>query len=261
MNIDFIDKGKSFDWGKTSEDYAKYRDIYPKEFYDYILNLGLCKDGQNVLDIGTGTGVLPRNMYKYGAQWLGTDISENQIKYAQKLSQENGMDIKYLVSSAEELDFPAGSFDIVTACQCFGYFDKKVILPKIHKFLVDVGHFAVLFMAWLPYESEIAMTSENIVLKYNPDWNGGRMKRYDLPEPEWSKEYFTLANAITFDIPLTFTRETWHGRIKSCRGIGASNLSPDQIAAWEKEHLEYMNTLPESFEILHYVSMLDFKKK
>lgn len=28
-----IDHGKAFDWGKTSEDYAKYRDIYPKEFY------------------------------------------------------------------------------------------------------------------------------------------------------------------------------------------------------------------------------------
>ena len=28
-----IDSGKAFDWGKTSVDYAKYRDIYPQEFY------------------------------------------------------------------------------------------------------------------------------------------------------------------------------------------------------------------------------------
>lgn len=27
-----IDGGKEFDWGKASLDYAKYRDIYPKEF-------------------------------------------------------------------------------------------------------------------------------------------------------------------------------------------------------------------------------------
>ena len=27
-----IDNGKSFDWGRTSSDYAKYRDIYPEEF-------------------------------------------------------------------------------------------------------------------------------------------------------------------------------------------------------------------------------------
>jgi len=38
MIIQEIDKGKPFDWGKTSDDYAKYRDIYPQEFYEYILN-------------------------------------------------------------------------------------------------------------------------------------------------------------------------------------------------------------------------------
>ena len=84
ISISYIDDGKNFDWGKTSEDYAKYRDIYPDEFYQYILKLGLCKDGQRVLDIGTGTGVLPRNMYGYGAKWTGTDIAENQIEQAKK---------------------------------------------------------------------------------------------------------------------------------------------------------------------------------
>ena len=78
--------GKAFDWGRTSEDYAKYRDIYPEEFYQYILKLGLCKNGQRVLDIGTGTGVLPRNMYKYGAEWTGIDISENQIEQARRMA-------------------------------------------------------------------------------------------------------------------------------------------------------------------------------
>lgn len=39
MIIQDIDKGRPFDWGKTSDDYAKYRDIYPQEFYEYILQL------------------------------------------------------------------------------------------------------------------------------------------------------------------------------------------------------------------------------
>ena len=52
-----IDGGKGFDWGRVSSEYAKYRDIYPKIFFRKILDLGLCKDGQKILDLGTGTGV------------------------------------------------------------------------------------------------------------------------------------------------------------------------------------------------------------
>ena len=35
-----IDCGKEFYWGLTSENYAKYRDIYPAEFYKSIVGLG-----------------------------------------------------------------------------------------------------------------------------------------------------------------------------------------------------------------------------
>lgn len=41
-----IDNGKAFDWGRVSAEYVKYRDIYPKEFYDKIISLGLCTKGQ-----------------------------------------------------------------------------------------------------------------------------------------------------------------------------------------------------------------------
>ena len=67
--------GKSFDWGRTSKDFVRYRDIYPQEFYDKIVKHGLCIKGQKVPDLGTGTGVLSGNMYHYGAEWTGTDIS------------------------------------------------------------------------------------------------------------------------------------------------------------------------------------------
>lgn len=256
-----IDHGKGFDWGLASADYAKYRDIYPEEFYRRITGLGCCVRGQKVLDLGTGTGVLPRNMSKYGAEFVGTDISENQIRYAKLLSRQAGLSIDYLCAAAEDLDFPEESFDVVTACQCFMYFDKGALLPKIHRFLKEDGHFLILFMAWLPDESEIAKRSEELVLKYNPEWTGGGMKRYELKTPGWSEEWFTAAHAVTYDIPVVFTRESWHGRIKACRGIGASSLSQEEIAAWEKEHLAYLETVPEKFSIPHYVTMLDLKKK
>ena len=116
-------------------------------------------------------------------------------------------------------------------------------------------------MAWLPEESEIAKASEELVLKYNPSWTGGHMTRYELQEPPWCGNMFQASNMLAYDLPVHFTRESWHGRIKACRGIGASSLSPDEIAAWEQEHWAYMQTLPEDFDILHYVTILDLEKK
>ena len=74
-----VDHGKKFDFGKTSEKYAKYRDIYPEQLFERLHEIGIGVSGSNWLDLGTGTGVIPRGMAKYGASIIATDISENQI--------------------------------------------------------------------------------------------------------------------------------------------------------------------------------------
>ena len=132
INNDKIDNGKGFDWGKTSSDYAKYRDIYPEEFYQKILSLGICKNGQNILDIGTGTGVIPRNMYRFGAKFTGTDIAENQIEQAKILAKNSDMDIDFLSSL---LLFHLSILDILHLLQnhCF-YLITSTILA-LAKFL------------------------------------------------------------------------------------------------------------------------------
>ena len=157
-----IDNGKPFDWGKTSLDYAKFRDIYPKEFYQKIVDRKLCIDGQSILDVGTGTGVLPRNMYQYGAKWRATDISGNQIEQAKILSKD--MDIDYYVVPTEDISFSDNSFDVITACQCFWYFNHEIVMPKFYRMLKKEGKILVLYMAWLPFEDKIAGASEKLVL-------------------------------------------------------------------------------------------------
>lgn len=256
-----IDHGNGFDWGQTSKDYAKYRDIYPAEFYEKLVSLGLCIKGQTVLDLGTGTGVLPRNMYKYGAKFTGADISENQIAQAKRLSSENNMDIDYIISATEDIDFPDNTFDVVTACQCFMYFNKEIVIPKIHKLLKNNGRFCILSMAWLPFESDIAKKSQDLILKYNPAWTGCNMQRYPINTVDWLSDVFEVEHTVAFDINVSFTRDTWHGRMKACRGIGASSLSVEEIGNWEKEHIQYLRTVPEVFDIIHYATILDVRKR
>ncbi len=213
-----IDGGKSFDWGRTSEDYAKFRDIYPEEFYAKIADRGLCVSGQSVLDLGTGTGVLPRNMYSHGAKWTGVDASENQIKQAKILSE--GMDIAYYAVPAEETDFPDGSFDVITACQCH----------------------------W------IAEASEKLVLKYNPEWSGAGETVHPIYVAEEYSDGFRLTDSGEYPLAVRFTRESWNGRMRACRGVGAS-MSDSELAEWEREHMRMLTeTAPEEFCIKHYAA-------
>ena len=256
-----IDGGRPFDFGKVADEYTLYRDIYPQSMYEKITDLDLCTKDQNVLDIGTGTGVLPRNLYTYGAKWTGADISPQQIEQAKKISEKTGMNIRYIALPAEKLDFPDGSFDVITACQCFWYFDHDKIIPKLSAFLKDGGKLLIIYMAWLPYEDNIAKMSEDLVLKYNPHWSGAHEKRRPVDIPDTANKYFITEYMTTFDVMIPFTRESWHGRLKTCRGIGAS-LSKDDLALWDREHRKLLeDSVPEKFEILHYVSLAVLKKK
>lgn len=256
-----IDGGKAFDWGRTSGDYAKFRDIYPEAFYRAILDRGFCKDGQRCLDLGTGTGVLPRNLYHAGAQWCGTDISPEQIEQAKRLAADAGMQIDFRAASAETTDYPDDSFDTVTACQCYWYFDAAKAYPNIARMLKKNGSLVLLYMGWLAEEDKIADASEKLVLQYNPKWTGGGDRRHLIQPPEEIAELFDITEQTMFDLPVHFTRENWHGRMRACRGVGAS-LDAQQIRAWDADHRAMLESLaPAEFDILHYAAMTVLKVK
>ena len=252
MKLNYIDDGNEFDFGKVSDEYAKYRDIYPKSMYDKLISFGIGKQGQNILDLGSGTAVLPINLYHTGANFTSTDISENQIAYGQKLAEQKGMNINFKVCSAENTGFEINHFDVVTAVQCFHYFDSEKAAKEIHRVLKSNGLFCKIFMDWLPHEDEKIMEMEQLVLKYNPHWKGGGFKQYQYSFPEWAKNRFDIDTIHSYNAILSFTKEQWLGRIKSCRGVGAS-LSPEKIQAFEDEYKNILAKYYEPLKLLHQI--------
>lgn len=261
MQFKHIDEGNPFDFGKTSQDYAKFRDIYPNSMYENLYEFGIAKKDDYVLDIGTGTGVLPRAMQKTGAHFVGIDISKEQIDMAKKLSESLNYDIEYKVCPAEDTGMPSKTFDAVTACQCFLYFDKETVLPEIVRVLKPGGLFATIWMTWLPYEDDIAKASEDLAKKYNPTWTGAGYTREDIYVPDWSKELFEIKDMITYDEYIPFTQESWLGRMRACRGVAAS-LDENEIKKFDAEHKEILSKIaPEDFSVLHQIIIHVFKAK
>ena len=136
------------------------------------------------------------------------------------------MNIQFQCIPAEKAGFPDGAFDVVTACQCFFYFNH-----------------------------------EELVLKYNPKWTGCRERRHPIEIPENYEEYFTIGEQTMFDVSVPFTRESWNGRIRACRGIGAS-LTPEETERFDQEHRDLLNRIvPPEFEVLHYAAMAVLHKR
>lgn len=261
MQQNNIDGGKPFDWGRTSADYAKFRDIYPPLFYQKLTDRGLCIKGQRALDVGTGTGVLPRNLYACGAKWCGIDPSENQIAQAKQLAAAAGMEIDFRVAGAEDPVYPAAQFDVITACQCWWYFDAERAFPNLARMLKPGGKLAVLYMAWLPYEDKIAGESERLVLEMNPGWTGGGETRKPISLPECVSRDFETLTHEEYDLPVHFSRESWHGRMRACRGVGAS-LDAQQLAEWDNAHRALLARIaPEEFDVLHYAASVILQKR
>lgn len=253
-----IDNGRAFDWGSASADYAKYRDIYPEQLYQALHELGVGRKGQRVLDIGTGTGVLPRHMARRGAQFTGLDFSEEQLGQARALTQAAGLSIDYVRGDAHEPPFPAHTFDCITAVQCWQYIDPEQAIPAFQRVLKAGGCLAVVYMAWLPEENPVVRRSIELVRRFNPDWNGydGRMQYFT---PSWCKGNVRLKEMKTLDIEISFTREAWNGRMRACRGVGAS-LPPERVEAFSGEHMRLLEqTMPQAFPVLHEISILIFQ--
>ena len=246
MEISNIDSGRAFDFGKTAGAYAEYRDNYPEELYDRLRSLGVAADNTAWLDLGTGTGVLPKNLYNEKCEITGADISPEQIAFARREAEESGRKINYIVSPAESMGLPDKSFDTITAAQCFLYFDRDRMKAEIARMLKPGGSFIKIFMNW-DFDDEIAAESVALVKELNPEWSSGRNAGADMYDDLFPGR---VTEEFYADIP--FTRESWHGRMTACRGTLAS-MDKDIFEKWDIAHRKMLKKYPDSFTVGHKI--------
>lgn len=257
--INPIDPGRIINWGNTSLDYASHRPGPPPSFYSRLYALGVGLENQKILDIGTGTGVLAREFAKQGANVTGTDISAEQIEAARKLATDQKLKVNFLVSPSETLPFENESFDVITANQCWLYFDKVKTIPEVKRLLKPGGVFMTSHFSWLPQLDPVAKLSEELILKFNPSWTAHSWNGEVPAFPEWAKNHFKLSGMFYYDELVPFTHESWRGRIRACRGVGAA-LSPEEVKEFDEAHKKLLEqSVPKSFAVLHRIDAHLFK--
>jgi SAM-dependent methyltransferase len=197
--------------------------------------------------------VLAREFARRGCDVAGIDISAEQIEAARRLAAEEKLAADFRVAPAESTPFADASFDVATANQCWLYFDLARVIPELRRVLRPRGLLAVSHYSWLPRLDAIARASEALVLRFNPDWSSADYDGRVPARPGWSRDHFELRAMFYYDEPVAFTRESWRGRIRALRGIGAS-LASDAVRAFDLEHAALLARIaPPEFTILHRI--------
>ena len=73
--------------------------------------------GMRMLDVATGTGAVALRAAERGAVVTAVDIAPQMLERARTAALEAGLAIEFRVAHAEQLPFPAGSFDAVASAQ------------------------------------------------------------------------------------------------------------------------------------------------
>lgn len=226
MNINF---------GRTASDYSQHRAGFPDKFFERIQNLRLINNDTRLLDLGTGTGTIARGMAQRGCVTSALDISEQLIATSKQLDKQADVQITYHIASAEETGLAEESFDVVTAGQCWHWFDGDKAAQEVKRLLVPNGHIIIAHFDWLPLKGNMVEATEALIQQYSPLWMGSGGNGF---YPQWlihlGNAGFVDLETFSFDIDAEYSHEAWRGRIRASAGVGAS-LSDEKVKEFDAD--------------------------
>ncbi len=224
------------DFGKTAADYARHRAGFPAELFDRLARFGAGAPGQRVLDLGTGTGTVARSLALRGCAVTAIDPAAAMLEQAAALDREAGVHVEYRVGKAEETGLAAGSFDLVTAGQCWHWFKAAKAAAEVRRQLVPGGTLVICHFDWIPLSGNVVDLSEKLIEKHNPAWRMGGGNGIPAGHiAPLSLAGFTGIETFSFDVDVPYTQDGWRGRIRASAGVSAT-LSSEAVVAFDKEH-------------------------
>lgn len=218
------------DFGRRAADYAAHRQGFPPELFRRLAALGVGRPGQRAVDLGTGTGDLARGFAAEGCEVVGLDVSEDMLAAARSLSPE----LTFRAAPAERTDLEGGAWDVVSAGQCWHWFDRPAALAEAQRLLRPGGALVITFLDWMHGRPSALGPTVGLLRKHHPaipepiEFPSDAMYHRWIPDLEGAG--FTALEVLAFDVDLLYTHEGWRGRLRASMLLGAT-LTSEEAAA------------------------------
>ncbi len=133
--------GKVFD--EVSAEYDRNRLMYPDELVDQACQVAGIGDGDQVLEIGCGSGQLTRSLAARGLRVTALEPGKNLLALARKNLEGTG-DLEFMNARFEDASFPREHFRAVFSASALHWVDPEVSWRKIADVLAPGGTLALI---------------------------------------------------------------------------------------------------------------------
>jgi SAM-dependent methyltransferase len=193
------------------------------------------RSGDRALDLGTGTGTVARGLALRGCKVTGLDLSPELMREAQRLDQRAGAAVRYIAGRAEKTGLLSASFDVVTAGQCWHWFERAKAAAEARRVLKPNGVLVIAHFDWLPLPGNVVEATERLILAHNSAWSfAGGTGIHDRWLTDVAIAGFESIETFSFDVDVPYSHEAWRGRIRASAGVTAS-LPLDAVTRIDQE--------------------------
>lgn len=226
-------------FGKAADDYGTFRAGFPESFFDHVLQMGVGLPGQRLVDVGTGTGTLARGFASRGCKVTGIDPDARMLSAARKLGAESNISVRYIQATAENTQLEDSSADVVTAGQCWHWFDRPLATQEALRILTRGGKLVIAHFDWLPLSGNMVEATERLIEAHNPEWNlGGGRGIHGEWLPALGNAGLQSIETFSYDVDVPYTPAAWRGRIRASAGVAA--LSPEAVQTFDADLAEIL---------------------
>lgn len=228
-------ENRVIDFGRGAVDYERFRPGFPESFLDRLEDDGWIEAGQRALDLGTGTGTLALGFAARGLEVTGLDVAPELLDVAREHARDRELRVRFVDGRAEGTGQDGASFDVVSAGQCWWWFDSDAALREAVRVLAPDGRLIICAFSYLPLPGTVALSTEDLILEHNPGWSKGGWRGVHPEHVEvLDRGGFEQVESFSYVVDVTFSHEAWRGRIRTCNGVGSA-LNTNQVERFDAE--------------------------